>query len=153
MYEYLCQHPLVVRGKRRETHYFDWRYNHKIADSDAAAHLKFYMNFFHAEALDKHISLITGESTPSYLLHTCVVWLLFYVFCLFLHVFVDSFLLYRGYTETFRVFTNTFLPCHKSLNHTHITPFKRTTSQRCCHSPYAAHLSLGQTDCHAAEPH
>ena len=70
MYEYLCQHPLVVRGKRRETHYFDWRYNHKIADADAAAHLKFYMNFFHAEALDKHISLITGESTPSYLLHT-----------------------------------------------------------------------------------
>ncbi len=70
MYEYLCQHPLVVRGKRRETHYFDWRYNHKIVDSDATAHLKYYMNFFHAEALDKHISLITGESTPSYLLHT-----------------------------------------------------------------------------------
>lgn len=69
MYEYLCQHPLVVRGKRRETHYFDWRYNNTIAASDAAAHLKYYMNFYHAEALEKHISLITGESTPSYLLH------------------------------------------------------------------------------------
>lgn len=69
MYEYLCQHPLVVRGKRRETHYFDWRYNTSLAPTDGAAHLKYYMNFFHAEALEKHISLITGESTPSYLLH------------------------------------------------------------------------------------
>jgi hypothetical protein len=25
MYEYICQHPLVMKGKRRETHYFDWR--------------------------------------------------------------------------------------------------------------------------------
>ncbi len=25
MYEYICQHPLVVKPKRRETHYFDWR--------------------------------------------------------------------------------------------------------------------------------
>ena len=69
MYEYLCQHPLVVRGKRRETHYFDWRYNNKISDSDAKGQLNYYMNYFHAEALEKHISLITGESTPSYLLH------------------------------------------------------------------------------------
>ena len=111
MYEYLCQHPLVVRGKRRETHYFDWRFNHQLpwpatagtisatsacaaaasnestagseldatmttaaATDDAtvaaaAAHLKYYMNFFYADALEKHISLTTGESTPSYLLH------------------------------------------------------------------------------------
>jgi hypothetical protein len=93
MYEYLCQHPLVTRGKRRETHYFDWRFNHQLGaltdDDDgsaggadgsaaaataprattAAAHLKYYMNFFHAEALEKHASLVTGESTPSYLFH------------------------------------------------------------------------------------
>ncbi|KAJ1416801.1 hypothetical protein B484DRAFT_334437 [Ochromonadaceae sp. CCMP2298] len=69
MYEYLCQHPLVARGRRRETHYFDWRYNHKIADSDAAAHHAYYLNFFYADELAKHVSIVTGESTPSYLLH------------------------------------------------------------------------------------
>jgi hypothetical protein len=26
MYEYLTQHPLVLRARRRETHYFDWRW-------------------------------------------------------------------------------------------------------------------------------
>jgi hypothetical protein len=29
------------------------------------------MNFYHADALKKHPSIITGESTPSYLLHRC----------------------------------------------------------------------------------
>mmetsp|Transcript_18342 Transcript_18342/g.18429 ORF Transcript_18342/g.18429 Transcript_18342/m.18429 type:complete len:366 (+) Transcript_18342:27-1124(+) len=27
LYELICQHPLVLRGKRRETHFFDWRWN------------------------------------------------------------------------------------------------------------------------------
>jgi len=26
MYESLCTHPLVVQAKRRETHFFDWRW-------------------------------------------------------------------------------------------------------------------------------
>lgn len=58
----------MVKGKRRETHYFDWRYNHDLGD-DTAAHYKYYMNFYQREVLSKHKSLITGESTPSYLLH------------------------------------------------------------------------------------
>ncbi len=69
MYEYLCQHPLVMKGKRRETHYFDWRFNHKIPIEDATGHRNYYMNFFDGDALRKHPSLVTGESTPSYLLH------------------------------------------------------------------------------------
>ncbi len=68
MYEYLCQHPLVVKGKRRETHYFDWRYNSNIPDANVNGHRNYYMNFFD-EGMKKHPSLVSGESTPSYLLH------------------------------------------------------------------------------------
>jgi hypothetical protein len=32
MYEYLTQHPLVLRAKRRETHYLDWRWRDGVAD-------------------------------------------------------------------------------------------------------------------------
>lgn len=32
MYEYLCQHPLVLRAKRRETHYLDWRWRDGVTD-------------------------------------------------------------------------------------------------------------------------
>lgn len=71
LYEYLCQHPLVVKGKRRETHYFDWRWNPAIdAKHDALAiHQKHYSSFFHTDALQKYASITTTESTPSYLLH------------------------------------------------------------------------------------
>ena len=77
MYEYICQHPLVVKGKRRETHYFDWRFNHSIKESNIAAygkaHHEYYMNFYEKEILESHPSLMTGESTPSYLLHADIV--------------------------------------------------------------------------------
>jgi hypothetical protein len=73
MYEYLSQHPLVVKSKRRETHYFDWRFNDKIPLDDVAAHRKYYLNFFEGDVLRKHPSLVTGESTPSYLLHSDLV--------------------------------------------------------------------------------
>jgi hypothetical protein len=71
IYEFLCQHPLVLRGKRRETHFFDWRWNDKLSTSPEQ--LKYYMNFYHAEALHKYPSLFTGESTPSYLFHSDIV--------------------------------------------------------------------------------
>lgn len=73
MYEYICQHPLVVRGKRRETHYFDWRFNHTIAEDNVVEHRKQYLKFFEGDLLKKHPSLVTGESTPSYLLHADIV--------------------------------------------------------------------------------
>jgi len=72
MYEFICQHPLVLKGRRRETHYFDWRFNHELRDL-AEDHYDYYMKFFQWDVLKKHKSLITGESTPSYLLHSDIV--------------------------------------------------------------------------------
>lgn len=73
VYEYLCQHSLVIKGKRRETHYFDWRWNHSLPHDSAKQHHSYFMNFFDAPTLHKYPSLITGESTPSYLLHFDIV--------------------------------------------------------------------------------
>lgn len=73
MYEYLNQHSLVARSKRRETHYFDWRFNRKLPADDTNAHRLFYLKFFEEELLQRHPSIITGESTPSYLLHYDIV--------------------------------------------------------------------------------
>eukprot|EP01041_Mallomonas_annulata_P003704 gene3704-7366_t len=67
LYELLGQHPLVVKAKRRETHFFDWRWNKAL--TTAEDQLTYYMNFFEKAALHKHPSLCSGESTPSYLLH------------------------------------------------------------------------------------
>lgn len=72
MYEYLCQHALVIKGKRRETHFFDWRWQAQLTDTKAQ--LDFYMKFYDEDNLIKYPSLTTGESTPSYLLHyDCVI--------------------------------------------------------------------------------
>lgn len=71
LYEYICQHPLVVKGKRRETHYFDWRWNDKL--TSGAEHHDYYMNFYSKDILERYPSLVTGESTPSYLLHSDIV--------------------------------------------------------------------------------
>eukprot|EP01038_Epipyxis_sp_PR26KG_P013627 gene13627-18286_t len=73
MFELICQHPLVVRGVRRETHYFDWRYNKNIDENDAKGHYSTYLNCFPNDILFNHPSLVTGESTPSYLLHSDIV--------------------------------------------------------------------------------
>jgi len=74
MYEYICSHPLVLKGVRRETHYFDWRWNTDLDENDAEKHRACYLaTYFNQQALHQHPSLITGESTPSYLLHGDVV--------------------------------------------------------------------------------
>lgn len=73
LYEYLCQHTLILRGKRRETHYFDWRWDKSVKHDDWNAHHEKYMEYFDAQSLYKYPSLITGESTPSYLLHSDIV--------------------------------------------------------------------------------
>ena len=72
MYEYMCGHPLVSRGVRRETHYFDWRWDTTLAEDDAVGHRAAYMKFFNPE-LYHHPSIMTGESTPSYMLHADLV--------------------------------------------------------------------------------
>ena len=79
LYELLCEHPLVIRGKRRETHFFDWRWLDPLdaavgeaaaMGSTAPAAQVEYQKYFNADALFKYPSLLTGESTPSYLLHS-----------------------------------------------------------------------------------
>jgi len=71
LYEYLNQHPSIVRGKRRETHCLDWRWDAtKLSVKEQKDHC---LSFFHVDALKHYPSLHTGDSTPSYLLHTDVV--------------------------------------------------------------------------------
>lgn len=73
LYEYLCQHTLVLKAQRRETHYFDWRWDNSIKHDDWKAHYDKYMEYYDAQSLYKYPSLITGESTPSYLLQSDIV--------------------------------------------------------------------------------
>jgi len=66
LYEYLNQHPWVVRARRRETHCLDWRWDNALAST--AARRRHCLSFYHSEGLHQHPSLQTGDSTPSYLL-------------------------------------------------------------------------------------
>lgn len=66
IYEYLNQHPLVVRAKRRETHCLDWRWNDSLKTT--AEQRDHCLSFFNSKELKFHPSCMTGDSTPSYLL-------------------------------------------------------------------------------------
>jgi len=66
MYDYINQHPWVVRAKRRETHNLDWRYNTSLQNTNDRR--KHCLSFYHVEGMKPYPSLITGDSTPSYLL-------------------------------------------------------------------------------------
>jgi Aspartyl/Asparaginyl beta-hydroxylase/Sulfotransferase domain len=66
LYDYINQHPWVVRARRRETHCLDWRWNDEIKSPDKQ--LAYCRKFFFTEELALHPSLLTGDSTPSYLL-------------------------------------------------------------------------------------
>lgn len=66
LYEYMTQHPWVVKAKRRETHCLDWRWNDALQSTEERrAHC---LEFYHAKAMRPYPSLRTGDSTPSYLL-------------------------------------------------------------------------------------
>lgn len=66
LYEFIIQHPLAVRARRRETHCLDWRWNDKAKTTKARR--EHCLKFFHAKELEFHPSCLTGDSTPSYLL-------------------------------------------------------------------------------------
>ena len=68
LYEYIVQHPLAVRARRRETHCLDWRWNDDKHKSTTKARRDHCLEFFQSKALDFHPSCLTGDSTPSYLL-------------------------------------------------------------------------------------
>lgn len=66
LYEYMCEHPLVVKARRRETHCLDWRWNDKL---DTLENQRAWCHrFYYTEELCRHPSCLTGDSTPSYLL-------------------------------------------------------------------------------------
>jgi hypothetical protein len=71
MYEWIHQHDLVLRGKRRETHFFDWRWRDDLETKDEK--VQEYMNYFQHATLYMHPSLMAGESSPSYLLNSHIV--------------------------------------------------------------------------------
>lgn len=66
LYEYINQHPWVVKAKRRETHCLDWRWKEDAKSTDERR--EHCLAFYHAEAMKQYPSLITGDSTPSYLI-------------------------------------------------------------------------------------
>jgi hypothetical protein len=66
LYEYLTQHPWVVKAKRRETHCLDWRWNDALKSTEERRDHCF--EFYHSKAMKPYPSLQTGDSTPSYLL-------------------------------------------------------------------------------------
>ncbi len=66
VYDYLNQHPLVIKAKRRETHCLDWRWNDNLNTN--AERKKHCLNYFLTKDLRSHPSCMTGDSTPSYLL-------------------------------------------------------------------------------------
>ena len=67
LFEMIMQHPLAAKGIRRESHFFDWNWpNNLIKVSDQ---LNYYRKFYPSKLLHDNPSLISGESTPSYMLH------------------------------------------------------------------------------------
>ena len=80
VYDYLCEHPLVVPAYRKEPHFLDWRWNPDGlragalggdgggAECDVAGLREQWAEYFEEEGLAAHVSLMTGEATPSYLL-------------------------------------------------------------------------------------
>ena len=66
MYDYLSQHPLVIRGKRRETHFLDWRWQPKLRSAEEQR--AYWAKFYNEDVHRAHPSLLAGDSTPSYLL-------------------------------------------------------------------------------------
>lgn len=68
LFELIMQHPLLVKPKdgRRETHCLDWRWKDSLQTT--MDRRKWCQQFFYLQELELHPSLLTGDSTPSYLL-------------------------------------------------------------------------------------
>lgn len=58
MYEYINQHPLAVKGRRRETHFFDWRWQDNLKTKKEQK--EFYDKFFLANEL-KQVRMAGGR--------------------------------------------------------------------------------------------
>ena len=98
LYEYICQHPKVVRARTKETHFFDWKWNQhneveyippesmnvkqlnrviasskKTDDDDDEVTMMMRRNMllssFQSCKVLEDDTLATGEATPSYVLY------------------------------------------------------------------------------------
>ena len=67
LYESIKLHPLFSTPKRRETHNLDWRWNLNLQTT--TQHQQHALSFYHTKALNFRPSCLTGDSTPSYLVH------------------------------------------------------------------------------------
>lgn len=93
LYAHICEHPLVLSAFRKEPHFLDWRWNTagaaegglsaaaitaSIRDGvvwdggppDLDRLREEWCSYMPAERLRAHPSLMCGEATPSYLLHS-----------------------------------------------------------------------------------
>lgn len=66
LYEYMTQHPWIVQAKRRETHCLDWRWDTTLQSTEERQSK--CLEYYHAKSMHPYPSLLTGDSTPSYLL-------------------------------------------------------------------------------------
>ncbi len=66
LYEYMTQHPWIVRAKRRETHCLDWRWDPTLQSTEKRQSK--CLEYYYADSMKPYPSLLTGDSTPSYLL-------------------------------------------------------------------------------------
>ena len=69
LYNCLVQHPLVAKARRKEPHFFDWRWPSELDARSVEEQRAAYMEYFEHELLQHHTSIVTGEATPSYLLY------------------------------------------------------------------------------------
>lgn len=65
LYRYLCKHPLVVEAARKEVHFFD----HNYQEGFEWYARQFASRFSPLKGCGNRLRLITGEASPSYLLH------------------------------------------------------------------------------------
>merc|ERR1711871_14922 len=87
LFDYLMQHPRLVRGRQKELHFLDWRWAHvskvnldvgtqsvakaileRRGDPDQNPMSCKYLQFFNVEALSKDDSLGCGDGSPSYIM-------------------------------------------------------------------------------------
>ena len=73
LYNSIVQHPLVAKARRKEPHFFDWRWPSELQQRSVEEQRAAYMEYFEHDLLQRHTSIITGEATPSYLLYSGVV--------------------------------------------------------------------------------
>lgn len=96
MHSYIDQHPLVVSAGR-ENHFFVEKFKEEITEENVAKYQNLYMRGFNSNALMKNLSLMTGTSAPSDVLHRYVSLLVLVVVLLFCRIVMLYSLVIKSY--------------------------------------------------------